>query len=612
MLGVREWTKKWNPGFAGSVGVLACWLLCGWMPGFAVATVPVIGLSEIEVGMEGEWHTVVQGMEIRKFPLRVLGVSENFIAPKQPVILCEAIDSENILSGPVAGMSGSPVYINGRLAGAYAYGFLWPKQQAVIGVTPIDAMLKVVEDFPPVDVKERYRKAGKASEAIRVVPPPGPPPVGAATAELPDRVMGPLPTPLFVSGIQPQVLQHFDSEIREMGMHWVQAPASSSGGSGRWTESESLNLEPGMPVAGVLMDGDFSVTGVGTVTWKDGDRLLGFGHPFFGSGNVEIPMAAAKVITVVRAVNRSFKLAEAGPVVGSIYQDRLTAIAGEVGRVPPTTSVEYEVVNAQGQSEVYSAKVCELPELSPVLVAVGLLQSLTSALDAEAEQTIYLDVEMDVDGEEPVRFQNVAAGADGAQTLAVQVYRAYNALTQNPFRYPRIHSVRCKARLVPQMKLHFFDQVTVESAVPAPGETLDLEVRVRSYLGMTRAYPLSIPIPIGTKKEVLTVFIADANAIQPDADTLIRMDMNALNDVVRQVNEMRSQQGIYVRLLRKSKGVQLQGESLHDLPPSMLHLYSTPKNAQYSQTLEEVSLWENRMEVDGVFIGSYRLDVEIR
>ena len=88
--------------------------------------------------------------------------------------------------------------------------------------------------------------------------------------------------------------------------------------------------------------------------------------------------------------------------------------------------------------------------------------------------------------------------------------------------------------------------------------------------------------------------------------------MNALNDVVRQVNEMRSQQGIYVRLLRKSKGVQLQGESLHDLPPSMLHLYSTPKNAQYSQTLEEVSLWENRMEVDGVFVGSYRLDVEIR
>lgn len=577
-------------------------------------------LDEVEVGMEGTWDTVIKGDELRTFHLKVLGISPNFVGPRKPVIICEATDPDQILNGPVAGMSGSPVYIDGKLVGAYAYGFTWPKEQTIIGVTPIESMIEIMERFPPADISKRYRKSfnngtqGLVEHAIRQSREDAADFFNSRVTPLSSSIVeSKLPFPVFVSGISPDVLNTFDTESKQMGINWTLVPSSTASQvNSDWTDVQSRNLLPGMPVAGVLMGGDFSITGVGTVTWKQGNKLLAFGHPFFGAGDVEIPMAGARVITVVRSVKSSFKLSEVGPVIGSIYQDRLTGIAGEIGREAPTTDVSYSILNADGEETIYKANVFEHPKLSPLLMAIGLLQSLTANLDVNKEQTIYLKADIGIRGQAPVSYENVAVDAVGAKQLALQLLKVMKVLTDNPFEYPKIESLRCEVKMIPIQHFSFFDEVTIESDVPAPGETLDVNIKIRNYLGEPVNHSLEIPIPIGTKDQVLTLQIADANQVEPIDNALIRADMDTLSDIVRQVNLIRSSQKIYIRLLKKAQGFQLQGDTMYDLPPSVAHLFNTPKNAQYHSQTTEVALWETELETEGVFVGSYRLDIEIK
>ena len=544
-------------------------------------------LQEVKIGMEGTWDTVVQGDELETFRLKVLGISPHFVGPRKPVIICEALDPDQILNGPVAGMSGSPVYIDGKLVGAYAYGYAWSKQQTIIGVTPIESMIEIVDRFPPQNIEQRYRKSfnnGSKGLVEHMVASSGPKSLfgpqagsGASVTEVQS------PFPLFVSGISPEVLSVFDQQSRELGIQWTHMPSSTTSGdfdSGKvegWSKDESLNLRPGMPVAGVLMGGDFSITGVGTVTWKQGNRLLGFGHPFFGGGDIEIPMAAARVITIVRSLQQSFKMAEVGPVIGSIYQDRLTGIAGEIGREAPTIDVNYHIVNEQGIETRYHAQVFEHNRLSPLLSAIGLLETLQANLDSDEKQTLYLQTRIKVRGQAPIQYENVAIDAGGATQLAIQLLSVMSALADNPFEYPKIESLECDVKMVPTQHFSFFDEVTVVSDVPAPGETLDVNIRIRNYLGEPVNHSLTIPIPIGMKGEVLTLQIADASQLDPQNQMLLRADMDTLSDIVRQVNQMRSSQNIYVRLLKQADGFQLQGDTMYDLPPSITHLFSTPK-----------------------------------
>ncbi len=580
-------------------------------------TQEVMPLDSITIGMEGTWDTVVSGDELETFRLKVLGVSPNFVGPRKAVIICEALDDSQILNGPVAGMSGSPVYIDGKLVGAYAYGYGWSKEQTIIGVTPIESMIEIVDRFPPQDIKERYRKSynnGSKGLVEHMVHSNGTSAVFSGQSSTPFVAEAQLPFPVYVSGISPEVLSAFDDYAKALGVTWTQVPSSTTSGDGEvdWTDEESLNLRPGMPVAGVLMGGDFSMTGVGTVTWKKGNRLLGFGHPFFGGGDVEIPMAAARVITVVRSLQQSFKMTNIGPVVGSIYQDRLTGIAGEVGRVAPTTDVQYQILNAEGNTTTYKAQVFEHSRMSPLLSAIGLLQSLQANLDADEKQTLYLKTQIKVKGQTPIYYENTAIDAGGATQLAIQLLNVMAALSDNPFEYPKIESIRCEVEMLPVQHFSFFDEVTIESDVPASGENLDVNIRIRNYLGEPVNHELSIPIPIGMKGEELTLQIADASQVDPQEQTMVRADMDTLSDIVRQVNQIRSSQNIYVRLLKKADGFQLQGDTMVDLPPSITHLFSTPKNAQYSATTTEVPLWETSLPTSGVFSGSYRLNIEIK
>ncbi len=572
----------------------------------------IMPLDDIEPGMRGEWLTVVSGTEIERFELEVLGVVPNFVGPQRTIILCEAIDAKNQLTGPVGGMSGSPVYIQNKLVGAYAYGFTWSKEQAIIGVTPIEEMLEVIEQYPP---KPGTARAARAPLG-QLNPSEMEKPLGEAidsgtraSGESPRHtetlasLLEPLPTPLIVSGVSPRVLEVFKPQLDELGLGALQAPAGDA------DKDTEFTFEPGSSVAAVLMRGDFKIAATGTVTYRKGDTLLAFGHPLFQMGPSQFPMAGAEVITVVQSMKFSFKLSNTGPVVGSIYQDRLTGIAGKIGTPPPTTRLSITTKDDSGGKRTFSAELLEHRLLSPLLVAIALLQSLNSTLESSLEQTFYMAGEIAVEGFDSIVFSEVGSGPQGAIEVVLEFFKNYQRLVDNPYERPHVPRIDLTIGLRDQWLTSRLQAVEVENSRVRPGTPLDLTLTFSNYQEERTHRRLAIPLPRGLPTgESLTVLIADAEEAER-TDGVREAPANSFADIVEQWRQNRSRQGVYIKLLRQAPGLQLEGENLFHLPPSIAALYTSPNNHIPYRILHEVTLWETQLEIAGEFRGWYRFPI---
>jgi hypothetical protein len=571
---------------------------------------PILPLSEIQPGMKGEWHTVVSGTRIDSFPMEVVGIAQNFIGPQRPVIICKALDATNKFTGPVAGMSGSPVFINGKLIGAYAYGFIWPKDQALIGVTPIESMLEVETNYPPAP----SRRAGAgANDPARREAGTDPQWLVAPTGDVPDlptpatlqSAMKPLPTPLFVSGISERTLQKFSSRLAALGLDVMQAPA------GRAAHDIGNDLEPGSAVAGVLMSGDFDFAGTGTVTWRHGNRILAFGHPFLESGPTEMPMASAEILTVVQSVARSFKLSNTGPIIGTIYQDRLTAIAGEIGRKPNTTHFEVQLDAPGGRTRTFQGELFQNQLYSPIISAISLLESLYFSMESEQEQTIYLDTTLEIPGHEPVNLTDAASGEEAAFDLVIREWQMYGLLLNNPCEFPNVKSLTFRVRMVDGWKSSRLNSLEMDRHELKPGDTLNAVIGLRDYRGQASSIPVPVPIPAELRVSEVQLFVGDADAALR-MDEPPRVPPQTLDQVLDRLRLTRSHQNICVKLLQTAPGLSVEGKNLPDLPPSVAAQFASPNSNTEKATLNHITLWETNFPAAGTFSGQITLPVRIK
>ncbi len=578
-------------------------------PARAEDDIAIMPLSEIRPGMTGEWHTVVSGSRIDSFPMQVVGIAENFIGPQRPVIICKALDAVNKLTGPVAGMSGSPVFIKGKLIGAYAYGWTWPKDQALIGVTPIESMLDVETNYPP----QASRVAGAGMNGLAQTGTGADPQwLVAPASDMPDlpppavlqSAMKPLPTPLFVSGISERVLQRFSSRLSALGLDVMQAP------SGRAHDIDN-DLKPGTPLAGVLMSGDFHFAGTGTVTWRHGNRILAFGHPFLQSGPTEMPMASAEILTVVQSVSRSFKLSNTGPIIGTIYQDRLTAIAGEIGRKPNTTHFEVHLDAPGGKTRLFQGEIFQNQMLSPAISASALLESLDDTMEAEEQQTIYLDTALAIPGHEPVKLTDAASGEDAGYLLAIRELEMYDSLLGNPCEFPNVKSLLFNVRLVNGWKSARLDSLDMDRNEVRPGSTLHAVIGVRNYRGEPSSLPVSVPVPADLRAPEVQLFVGDADAARR-MDEPPPMPPQTLDQVLDRLRLTRSHRNICVKLLATAPGVAVEGKNLPDLPPSVVAQFESPNASLQKATLHYITLWETKFPTEGTFSGQITLPVRIK
>jgi hypothetical protein len=581
----------------------------------------MIAIGDVKPGMKGEWRTVVQGTTVQSFPLEVLGVMENFTGPHRSIIICQALDPGQIENGPVAGMSGSPVYFDGKLAGAYAYGFPLSKNQALIGVTPIADMMEVL-DAPaeqPLPGKLGPPRMAAAAGETGTLRAPFAATAGAghwhvtrglenAATEEALETLRPVPTPLVASGISAQTLAVFKDEFARRGLAVMQAPGGTASGGG----PGAAQLEPGSAIGAMLMTGDFTLSGVGTLTWRDGDRLLGFGHPMFGFGPVNMPLATAEVVTVVRALDQSFKLANTGPVVGTIAQDRLTGIGGTLAHTPPMTAFQARVTAPDGQVHTYSGAMWQNRDYTPLIGATALLQSLTSTLQAQQQQTFYVTSTTDIEGYPPVKLRQVASGMDGAVEVAMNFLRQSDALWNNPFEVPRVKSVDFDIQLRDAWLTSTLEAVRVDSGPARAGSPLRVTLTLANYHNASTEQTLEIPIPATAAGETLTLFLGDAGAADALDRGQAREDFANLGDIVQYLRQQRSQGALYVKLLGRSAGLRVEGASLPGLPPSVEALYNSPRNVSTASPMDRATLWETSIPLPGEYTGRFTMPVAVR
>jgi len=445
--------------------------------------------------MQAYCRTVYKGTEIEQFGLEVLSVVRNF-QPGRDAILVQGTDERFIHTGPVAGCSGSPVYIEGRLAGALAFGWAFSKDP-LYGVTPIKEMLQAGQsgisegsytqaDVPaytfdftrPIDFGDVYKQITAAEEK--------------AGEKISSMTM--LPCPLVVSGVPEVAVEKINGLLNFYGLEAVAGP----GGGARAGQTKDIKLSPGGCLGIALVSGDISVDVIGTVTEVIGDKVYGFGHYFLGYGSVDLPIASGQVHTVVSNVFRSFKFSSSLEVVGALRADESTAVYGRAGAKAYTIPVKITVSRYNDRkTRLYNCRVAENRRLTPVLLLVSLLGTGYMRGSLPPDHTIEYRAVIEAEGVEPIRVENVST-AQGFVELSTEAVGPVVLLMNNPYERVRIKSVEYQMDIKPSSILSHIWSVNLSDSKVKAAEVVDVSVVVESYRGDKKSYNCSFTVPENT------------------------------------------------------------------------------------------------------------------
>ncbi len=431
-----------------------------------------------EPGTPGVVVTVIQGQRTREIPLRYLGLLEDFAGPGYDLHLVELEGEIADNVGVAAGMSGSPVYIDGRLIGALAYRFGFMPKQPVAGVTPIETIL----------------------DAAR-----GP----AAGAAMPGDRVSPITTPVMVGGMTPAVQAWLNPRLAERGFTLVAGVGSGT------TTGEAAPLRPGSPVGVQLMRGDVRVAATGTVTWVDGDRVYAFGHPFLGGGRTEMPMVAAEIVHTLADAAGSVKMANIGEEVGMIVEDRFAAVVGLTGRSAPMIPMEMTVRGADYGEETYRFELVKNSDLGPLLVASAVANSLQVNNGYTRESTMKAHGRVRLQGmpDLPVEFAFAgSAPGDPSLALASHLLRTLASLWRNPFAKIQVVGIELTVETRPGIVSYELENIRFDRGKLYPGQDLEIECVLRKFRGERVVRRLVVPIPRRPPREGSLVLAVGSTA----------------------------------------------------------------------------------------------------
>ncbi|HKY03462.1 MAG TPA: SpoIVB peptidase S55 domain-containing protein, partial [Blastocatellia bacterium] len=382
-------------------------------------------VEEVRAGMKGHGFSVFQGNKPERFEVEILGQLQGFNNPRQSIIIAR-------LSGPLvdrtsvfAGMSGSPVYIDGKLIGAVAYAFPFAKEP-IAGIQPIQYMIDIFERGAEEGKRVGQRLSFNTLTATTSDPnaPAAPtarvsPSAAANPAMVPyiGQTIVPIATPVTFSGVPQAVVDMFAEDLKKIGL---QPMAGLGGGTsmGPMVAADETTLAPGTSVSVQLTRGDVNIAAAGTVTYRDGDRIYAFGHPFLGSGQTSWPMAESGVVTVVPNLNNSFKLSTSGNLVGAISQDRSTGVFGKLGEKPRMVPVEMKVLTSRNKTESYNFEMVSDSFLTPLLMKIAMVSAISATEREVGNHTVKLRGRIIVDGQPDVVLDNSFSMPGGAVIFA--------------------------------------------------------------------------------------------------------------------------------------------------------------------------------------------------
>ena len=563
-----------------------------------------ITVDEIKPGMQAYCLTCYEGSKIEKFEIEVLSVVKG-ISPGKDAIMVKGTDERFIHTGPVAGCSGSPVYIDGRLAGALAFGWTFSKDP-LYGVTPIAEMLAVGEgDYPAgenyisfdfsnvVDFAEIDRQIKSQSVVSNSTP------VGASV----------LLCPVITSGLPGKVCEQLDGELRPLGMMAVAGGGSGASGSG----DEDITLEPGSCLAVPLVTGDVKMTAMGTVTEVVGDKVYGFGHSFFGYGPVSLPLATGKIHTVVSSVARSFKLGSAVNIVGALTVDESSAIRGTLGAsvnmIPLTINVKrYN----DAQERTYNCKVAENQTLTAKLMASAISGAAQMLGDMPPEDTIRYKVSLQAQGCEPIVFENMSTGA-GINEMLLEIADVVSILMNNSYNRVKITSVDVDFAISNKSSVsHIWSAELSDNKVKA-GKKVKVDVILESVLAGKKKYSYELAIPRGLKEGKYDLLICGSESYQKFLSKAAGYKFNVQNfdtllEAINNILHIR-RDCLYCLFVTETSGVVVEQSELADLPSTKaMVLFDSKRTLEVSPYYH----WqEKQFELSTLVIDEKKLSITV-
>jgi hypothetical protein len=570
--------------------------------------VEILKASEVKPGMHATAWTVFQGDTPEPIPIEIVGTWKNMWGPGQDVILGK-MGGKAERTNVAGGMSGSPVYIDGKLIGAVALRLSTFSPDAICGITPIELMLEINE-FDKTRPADARAPDGAAPQHA-----------AAASAGLP--TLSPIATPLTFSGFNEAALAAFTPLLNQLGVTAVQGGAGSSLSSSKPAPGWQDALQPGQTVAGVLVSGDMGVTGLGTVTYNDGKRILAFGHPFFNSGPVDMPMSKGEVLMVLGSSYQPNKIANATEIVGALHQDRHSGIMGVLGDEAPMAPVTVKIrtlgaggsVNAE---KVYHFNVFQQQKWTPYLMMMTLYNSLTGINEAADEATYRLTGTANLVGGGQLNLATMQAANDSPMPAPMMVSAwwgdKFNRLFNNAVKVPTVKDAEVTVDLLPERRIATIENAWTPNSDVRAGDEIPVKVFLRPWRGERLERDFTLKLPAGLSK-------GDHRILLSDADTANRIQAlgyasNRYIDVpqlLSLINQERENNKLYVSLIESDPTAYYEDKTLPSLPSSILNVMQAGRTAAQSVlTTPESASERMSLPFDYVVNGSYTLRVTVK
>ena len=570
-------------------------------------TIPV---SQIHAGMKGVAYTVFQGTKPESMDVEVLGVLKNANGPKGDVILVRLGGAKAEYTGVVAGMSGSPVYLDGKLAGALAFRIGEFSKEPIAGVTPIAEMLEInAMDKSPGPSPGPSPAPAKASvDAPSKSAAPGLPSLSSPEIA---NYLTPIEAPLVFNGFSEDAVRRFAPQFAAAGIVPVMGVGSVS------DKKQPDPMEPGSAVSAILVRGDMDIAATCTVTYMDAKNLLACGHPLLQFGMVDLPMTKTEVLATLASPLNAFKIVNATEPVGAFVQDRHTGILGEFGKQPDMIPVTLNIRGGATPRQ-FHYEVLNNARLSPVAMMVTVFNALHGVNDYGEETTYRMTGRISVNSYPDVGLQNMFTSSDSGQPAALLAALSlgdrFGRIYDNPYNAPNIRGVELDFDLVRERRWARLESARTDVTEARPGEEITIEARVRPYRGEGIVRQIPIHSPASTSKGPLRILVSDG-------DTIDRIRHGAplfgrkldLASTIALLNKQHVNNRVYVSLLEADPEAMVADKVMPTLPLSIMNVMDGMRGTQDMVVLGESSVNEAATApLDYVVAGAQVLTITIK
>jgi SpoIVB peptidase S55 len=572
-------------------------------------SIQILPVSQVKAGMHGVAYTVFEGTQPEAMEVEILGVLHNMAGPKSDVILARLHGKKVEYTGVVAGMSGSPVYIDGKLVGAIAYRIGEFSKEPIAGITPAGNMLEIddIDKMPAPDVVQGLTREKRVARRMSGS---GEDALGDHQASGYANLLKPIETPLVFTGFTDDTLRLFSEDFASARVVPVMGAGSVS------NDKQPEPLVPGSAVSAILVRGDMNIAGTCTVTYLDDVHLLACGHPLLQSGNVDMPMTKATVLATLPSPSNSFKIVNTTEPVGAFVQDRRAGIMGRFDREPHMIPVTL-TFHGVSHPKQFHYEVLNNAKITPAAMMATVFNAIQGMNEYGEDTTYRLAGDISVLGYPKLSVKNMYAPADGtaptAYGIALSIGERFSRIFDNPYERPKIEGVELNFDLVPDRRSARLETARTDVTEARPGDDITIEAVLRPYRGDSILRQIPVKIPTATPKGTLRILVSDGDTL--DKMRRVPPTMNRrldLSSTIALLNKEHSNSQVYVSLLEANPQAMVDDKVMPTLPLSVMNVMDGLRGSQDMVVVGESAVDEASTPVDYVVSGSQIITLTIR